>query len=445
MSAISLLVITVEQTIKNSAGIPLSTTFRQTQGGRSGPYKAAAFDLTPCGDLPSLDAVGDENQASEILNAYLVRVGNNGTCLWDPNFQGLCNPPLSAATEYRFKYVLVNMSTGLAQDQTLWSDPIRTNQPTPYSAIDTWPGRRSGGMIVITSILGSLPFFLLVGFAGAIILSFVLAGKGTDGSQGGGITLIGTEGPGNPGTSQSVSSTPVWRYRCAQPYLDFASMYTVHNMHAAKPSYSGYTVLPAQSQGDLDDFHRNLTRVQAGLELLEVLVSLPVISPVSKCGVIHGVVLRTKGTLKDSAGSLLPGKVATPLLLLALIRVSLYNPGWPGIHPVDQGGLKLLGSQMESVEKTANRSEQKSRKFLKSLIRKQPQDLLLVIGTGVSAAVAPGIRALCSWRSCIEAVIEAAEQLEVLHPGDVAEFRRKVMKDRDLLVVAHDLIRKMSP
>lgn len=100
---------------------------------------------------------------------------------------------------------------------------------------------------------------------------------------------------------------------------------------------------------------------------------------------------------------------------------------------------------MDSVEKTPNRSEQKSRKFLKSLIRKQPQELLLVIGTGVSAAVAPGIPALCSWRSCIEAVLEAAEQLEVLHPGDVAEFRRKVTKDRDLLVVAHDLIRKMSP
>ncbi|XP_035129393.3 protein FAM118A isoform X13 [Callithrix jacchus] len=100
---------------------------------------------------------------------------------------------------------------------------------------------------------------------------------------------------------------------------------------------------------------------------------------------------------------------------------------------------------MDSVEKTTNRSEQKSRKFLKSLIRKQPQELLLVIGTGVSAAVAPGIPALCSWRSCIEAVIEAAEQLEVLHPGDIAEFRRKVTKDRDLLVVAHDLIRKMSP
>lgn len=44
---------------------------------------------------------------------------------------------------------------------------------TPYLAIDTWPGRRSGGMIVITSILGSLPFFLLLGFAGAIVLSLV--------------------------------------------------------------------------------------------------------------------------------------------------------------------------------------------------------------------------------------------------------------------------------
>ncbi|VFV21279.1 protein fam118a-like [Lynx pardinus] len=116
-----------------------------------------------------------------------------------------------------------------------------------------------------------------------------------------------------------------------------------------------------------------------------------------------------------------------------------------GARAPASGAAARQDLQMDPGEKTTNRSEQKSRKFLKSLIRKQPQELLLVIGTGVSAAVAPGIRALCSWRSCIEAVIEAAEQLEVLHPGDVAEFRRKVMKDRDLLVVAHDLIRKMSP
>lgn len=88
--------------VQSNAGTPLSTTSQQTQGGRSGPYRAVAFDLTPCGDLPSLDAVGDVTRASEILNAYLVRVGDNGTCLWDPNFQGLCNPPLSAATEYRW-------------------------------------------------------------------------------------------------------------------------------------------------------------------------------------------------------------------------------------------------------------------------------------------------------------------------------------------------------
>ncbi|XP_042651305.1 protein FAM118A isoform X5 [Tyto alba] len=116
-----------------------------------------------------------------------------------------------------------------------------------------------------------------------------------------------------------------------------------------------------------------------------------------------------------------------------------------GLHLIVEREDRSTGSEMDSSERSTIRSEQKSRKFLKSLIRKQPRDLLLVIGTGVSAAVAPGIPALCSWRSCIEAVIEAAEQLEVLHPGDVAEFRKKVIKDRDLLVVAHDLIRKMSP
>lgn len=87
--------------MQDSTKTPLSSTFQQTDGGRTGPYKAAAFDLTPCSDLPSLDDVQDVSRASEILNAYLIRVGANGTCLLDPNFQGLCNPPMSAATEYR--------------------------------------------------------------------------------------------------------------------------------------------------------------------------------------------------------------------------------------------------------------------------------------------------------------------------------------------------------
>lgn len=95
---------------------PLSSTFQQTEGGRTGPYKASAFDLTPCSDLPRLDAAGDVSRASEILNAYLVRVGANGTCLSDPNFQGLCNPPLSAATEYRWVWVLRRLAAGPSPD-----------------------------------------------------------------------------------------------------------------------------------------------------------------------------------------------------------------------------------------------------------------------------------------------------------------------------------------
>ncbi|XP_045410833.1 LOW QUALITY PROTEIN: uroplakin-3a [Lemur catta] len=199
---------------------PLSTTFQQTEGGRTGPYKAAAFDLSPCSDLPSLDAIGDVSQASQILNAYLVRVGANSTCLWDPNFQGLCNPPLSAATEYRFKYVLVNMTTGLVQDQTLWSDPIRTKWLTPHSVIDTWPGRRSGGMIVITSILGSLPFFLLLGFAGAIILSLMDMGS-SDGETTHDSQITQEAVPKSLGTSEP-SYTSVNR----GPPLDRAEVYS---------------------------------------------------------------------------------------------------------------------------------------------------------------------------------------------------------------------------
>ncbi|EHB09792.1 Uroplakin-3a [Heterocephalus glaber] len=188
--------------VQDSNKSPLRSTFWQTMGGRTRPYRAAAFDLTPCGDLPSLDTVGDVNQAAEILDVYLVRVGDNGTCLRDPNFRGLCNPPLSAATAYRFKYVLVNMSTGLVQDESLWSGPIHTNQPTPYTAIDTWPGRRSGGMIVITSILGSLLPFLLVGFASAIVLSFVDMGS-SDGEMTHDSQITQEAVPKSLGTSES--------------------------------------------------------------------------------------------------------------------------------------------------------------------------------------------------------------------------------------------------
>ncbi|XP_063302807.1 protein FAM118A isoform X1 [Pelobates fuscus] len=97
------------------------------------------------------------------------------------------------------------------------------------------------------------------------------------------------------------------------------------------------------------------------------------------------------------------------------------------------------------LKHSGNHIDLKSGKVLKTLTKKHASDLVLVIGTGVSAAVAPDVPALRSWRCCIEAIIDAAEQFEVLHPGDVVEFRKRTLREQDLLVVAHDLIRKMSP
>ncbi|CAH2285527.1 Hypothetical predicted protein [Pelobates cultripes] len=96
------------------------------------------------------------------------------------------------------------------------------------------------------------------------------------------------------------------------------------------------------------------------------------------------------------------------------------------------------------LKDSGNNVDLRPREVLTTLSRKNPSDLVLVIGSEVSASVAPGVPALSSWRCCIEAVIDAAEQCEVLHPGDVVEFRKRVLGEQDLLAVVHDLIRKMS-
>ncbi|XP_069089405.1 protein FAM118A-like [Pleurodeles waltl] len=76
---------------------------------------------------------------------------------------------------------------------------------------------------------------------------------------------------------------------------------------------------------------------------------------------------------------------------------------------------------------------------------KQPRNMVLVVGTGVSAAAAPGIDALKSWRHCLLAIIDAAKELQVLHPSEICEFRREVCARKDLLTVAHQIRRHMSP
>uniref|UniRef100_A0A8C5VWZ3 Uroplakin 3A n=1 Tax=Microcebus murinus TaxID=30608 RepID=A0A8C5VWZ3_MICMU len=91
---------------------------------------------------------------------------------------------------------------------------------TPHSGIDTWPGRRSGGMIVITSILGSLPFFLLLGFAGAIVLSLLDTGS-SDGETTHDSQITQEAVPKSLGTSEP-SYTSVNR----GPALDRAEVYS---------------------------------------------------------------------------------------------------------------------------------------------------------------------------------------------------------------------------
>ncbi|NXU49074.1 UPK3A protein, partial [Turnix velox] len=157
---------------------PLNNTFQQTSGGQLGPYKAAVFSVPNCASPPKFADVGDVNKVSDVLKQYLFRVGDDGTCLYDPNFFAVCNPPLTPDTTYRFKYMLVDRTEGVVKDQTLWSDPIKTRGAKLPLKIDTWPGQRSGGMIVITSILSVLMFLLLAGLL-ASVFTAVMRSEGS--------------------------------------------------------------------------------------------------------------------------------------------------------------------------------------------------------------------------------------------------------------------------
>lgn len=88
--------------VTDNNGKTLNSTFQQTSGGQIGPYKAALFNVPNCASPPKLVDVGDVNKASDVLKQYLFRVGDDGTCLYDPNFLAVCNPPLSPDTTYRY-------------------------------------------------------------------------------------------------------------------------------------------------------------------------------------------------------------------------------------------------------------------------------------------------------------------------------------------------------
>lgn len=86
-----------------------------------------------------------------------------------------------------------------------------------------------------------------------------------------------------------------------------------------------------------------------------------------------------------------------------------------------------------------------SRKLLPSLKTKKPQELVLVIGTGISAAVAPQVPALKSWKGLIQALLDAANDFDLLEEEESKKFQKCLHEDKNLIHVAHDLIQKLSP
>ncbi|XP_026719409.1 protein FAM118B isoform X2 [Athene cunicularia] len=85
------------------------------------------------------------------------------------------------------------------------------------------------------------------------------------------------------------------------------------------------------------------------------------------------------------------------------------------------------------------------RKLLPSLKTKKPQELVLVIGTGISAAVAPQVPALKSWKGLIQALLDAAIDFDLLEDEESKRFQKCLHEDKNLVHLAHDLIQKLSP
>ena len=64
------------------------------------------------------------------------------------------------------------------------------------------------------------------------------------------------------------------------------------------------------------------------------------------------------------------------------------------------------------------------RKLLPSLKTKKPRELVLVIGTGISAAVAPQVPALKSWKGLIQALLDAAIDFDLLEDEESKKFQK---------------------
>ncbi|XP_068274233.1 protein FAM118B-like [Nyctibius grandis] len=85
------------------------------------------------------------------------------------------------------------------------------------------------------------------------------------------------------------------------------------------------------------------------------------------------------------------------------------------------------------------------RKLLPSLKTKEPRELVLVIGTGISAAVAPQVPALQSQKGLIQALMDVAIEFSWLAGKESRRFQKRLDEDENLVHVAHDFIQELSP
>ncbi|XP_030653375.1 uroplakin-3b isoform X1 [Nomascus leucogenys] len=115
----------------------------------------------------SLDRLPCDNPMVGSGGAPVLRVGHDHGCHQQP----FCNAPLPGPGPYRVKFLLMD-ARGSPRAETKWSDPITLHQGKTPGSINTWPGRRSGSMIIITSILSSLAGLLLLAFLAASTARF---------------------------------------------------------------------------------------------------------------------------------------------------------------------------------------------------------------------------------------------------------------------------------
>ncbi|KAM7339779.1 hypothetical protein ACRRTK_000394 [Alexandromys fortis] len=113
--------------------------------------------------------------------------------------------------------------------------------------------------------------------------------------------------------------------------------------------------------------------------------------------------------------------------------------------------MASAGSQASDIDKIFgffNDGEpptKKPRKTLPSMKTKKPRGLVLMIGTGISAAVAPQVPALKSWKGLIQALLEAAIDFDLLEDEETKSFKSVSMKTRTSSMLPMTSFRTLLP